>query len=86
MPTDADVRTIDAPIGIDVHWITREPGRTPGAAALDATTRLPVSGEHAAWVAGEQSLARDARRHWVGAGIPKGQIAFTGYWRVGRSG
>ncbi|MFJ3033178.1 siderophore-interacting protein [Curtobacterium pusillum] len=85
VPTDADVRTIDAPHGIDVHWITREPGRTPGVAALDATTRLPVSGEHAAWVAGEQSLARDARRHWVAAGVPKAQIAFTGYWRIGRS-
>ncbi|WP_243837121.1 siderophore-interacting protein [Curtobacterium sp. PhB25] len=86
VPTDADVRTIDAPTGIDVTWITREPGRRPGAAALDAVTRSSVSPDHAAWVAGEQSLAGGARRHWVGAGIPKERIAFTGYWRAGRSG
>ncbi|MBF4624292.1 siderophore-interacting protein [Clavibacter sp. VKM Ac-2872] len=85
IPTEADVRPIDAPHGIDVRWIARGPDRPPGAAALDATALLPVDGDHAAWVAGEQSLARDARRHWVSAGIPKDRIAFTGYWRSGRS-
>ena len=85
IPTDADVRTIDAPEGIDVRWATRVPGRLPGAAALDAMELLAVDDDHAAWVAGEQSLARDARRHWVAAGIPKDRISFTGYWRSGRS-
>jgi NADPH-dependent ferric siderophore reductase len=85
VPTDADVRTIDAPDGLDVRWITRAPDRAPGDAALNATALLPVGNDHAAWVAGEQSLARDTRRHWVAAGIPKDQISFTGYWRSGRS-
>lgn len=85
VPTDADVRTIDAPDGIDVRWIIRATDRRPGALALEAIAVLPVSDGHAAWVAGEQTLARDARRHWVAAGIPKDQIAFTGYWRAGRS-
>jgi len=83
VPADDDVRVIDAPDGIDVRWITRAAGRSPGVAALEAAALLEVGDEHAAWVAGEQSLVRDARRHWIAAGIPKDRIAFTGYWRAG---
>ncbi len=86
IPDDADVRAIDAPAGVTVHWVVREHGHAPGSAALSMATGLPSRPEQAVWVAGEQSLPRDVRRHAVQTGIPKEQITFIGYWRVGRSG
>ncbi|MEU8609093.1 SIP domain-containing protein [Actinoplanes sp. NPDC048791] len=38
------------------------------------------------WVAGESRLATTVRRHLVNdRGVPKRDISFIGYWRLGRS-
>jgi NADPH-dependent ferric siderophore reductase len=39
-----------------------------------------------AYIAGEQSLAAEGRRHLVAVGVPKGRVVFTGYWKAGREG
>ncbi|UUT36660.1 SIP domain-containing protein [Microbacterium elymi] len=39
-----------------------------------------------AYLAGEQELVAESRRHLVASGVPKSRIAFTGYWKVGRAG
>ncbi|MDS0135584.1 MULTISPECIES: siderophore-interacting protein [unclassified Amycolatopsis] len=88
VPSPADVREIEAPPGVRVHWLPRaEPGRRPGALALE-TIRDAVlpSGPAYAWVAGEAELATGVRRHLVrDRGWPKADIAFLGYWRHGRA-
>lgn len=60
----------------------------PGSLALAALrTHVPTSPTTVqAYVAGEQSLAAEGRRHLLAAGVPKDRIVFTGYWKVGREG
>ncbi|WP_454229440.1 SIP domain-containing protein [Propioniciclava flava] len=64
-----------------------EEGARPGAAALRALEELAIEtpATLAAYIAGEQALPTQARRHLVGAGVPKERIVFTGYWRQGKA-
>ncbi|SEF25237.1 NADPH-dependent ferric siderophore reductase, contains FAD-binding and SIP domains [Amycolatopsis pretoriensis] len=88
VPSTADVRAVEAPAGVRVHWLPRdEPGRRPGTLALKAieAAELP-EGRAYTWVAGESALATGVRRHLVRErGRPKADIAFLGYWRHGRA-
>jgi NADPH-dependent ferric siderophore reductase len=83
VPHADDARHLGGPEGVEVRWIVRtDPHAVPGAAVRAAAEAEPVPNEpFAAWVAGEQTLVADVRRHWVRAGVPKDAIAFTGYWR-----
>ncbi|AEK38196.1 MAG: SIP domain-containing protein [Corynebacterium sp.] len=73
--------------GVTVTWLVRH--GAPGESApllLDAIKTLPAdlweTGQCFAWIAGEQSIVRDMRRHLVGErGMDKAWIDFTGYWR-----
>ena len=66
----------------------REHGAKPGVPALEALRAIPAAdlpdeGYHA-YIAGEQALPTDARRHLVAdRGVSKDHISFCGYWRVG---
>ncbi|WP_235507586.1 siderophore-interacting protein [Agromyces sp. Root1464] len=79
-----DRQHVEAPDGVDVHWIVRRPGEVPGAAALGHLRQLPdFGGSVYAFAAGESKLATGARRHLVGErGVPKGNVTFCGYWRA----
>lgn len=50
---------------------------------------VPAAGETGAiraWIAGEAAAVRAIRRHLVGAcGLHRNEVAFMGYWRLGRS-
>jgi NADPH-dependent ferric siderophore reductase len=84
VPHADDAQELDAPPGVDVRWVARtDPHATPGLAVRAAVEADAVPTEPVyAWVAGEQSLVVDLRRHWVRAGVPKDAISFTGYWRA----
>ena len=84
LPDLDDRQPVDAPDGVDVHWIVREPGAPAGVAALDHLRELPpFEGSVNAFAAGESKLATGARRHLVNdRGVPKGDITFCGYWRA----
>jgi NADPH-dependent ferric siderophore reductase len=79
-----DRQHVEAPDGVEVHWIVRRPGEAPGAAGLDHLRQLPdFDGSVYAFAAGESKLATGARRHLVGErGVPKGDVTFCGYWRA----
>lgn len=70
--------------GVSVTWLVRN-----GAAAGTTTSLLDTvraadwwEGSAFAWVAGEQAVVRDIRRHLVeDRGMPKENVEFTGYWR-----
>ncbi|MGR6741226.1 siderophore-interacting protein [Microbacterium sp. F1-18] len=89
-PSRDDVLDFEAPPGIEVRWLVREPHAKPGSAALTALGELgagtlPAHPLHA-FVVGEQSLPTTARRMLIADhGIPKEQISFVGYWRAGAS-
>ncbi|MBO3663572.1 siderophore-interacting protein [Microbacterium stercoris] len=87
IPHAADAQQTDAPDGFEVRWLPREdPHERPGMLALMALRALHPLGPLGVYLAGEQALAAEGRRHLVAAGIPKHDITFTGYWKVGRAG
>ncbi|RZS68226.1 NADPH-dependent ferric siderophore reductase [Agromyces ramosus] len=84
LPDLDDRQPVDAPDGVDVHWIVREPGGPVGVAALDHLRELPpFAGSVNAFAAGESKLATGARRHLVNdRAVPKANVTFCGYWRA----
>ncbi|QFU93558.1 Vibriobactin utilization protein ViuB [Amycolatopsis sp. YIM 10] len=71
---------------VEITWVHRG-SRPHGEAVLDAvrTASLP-DGKAYAWLSGEASLVKYARRHLVRErGVDKRSITFTGYWRQGKS-
>ncbi|WP_439591316.1 siderophore-interacting protein [Microbacterium sp.] len=80
----ADALEFPHPSGVEVRWIVRDHAAKPGALALDAliaSDLLPTPFH--AYLAGEQALPTEGRRHLVGRGVSKDLISFCGYWRVG---
>ena len=89
VPTSDDTQTIDAPAGVQLSWLPRtDPHDRPGLLALAAVREYSpeVPETLQAYLAGEQSLVAESRRHLVASGVPKMRIAFTGYWKAGRAG
>ncbi|MFE2378805.1 siderophore-interacting protein [Streptomyces sp. NPDC059398] len=84
----ADIRPLRTPPGVRVHWLSRDDDAIrPGSRALEAvlTAQLPSVPLYA-WVAGESRLATGVRRHLVNdRGVPKRDVSFAGYWRMGWS-
>ncbi|QAY70221.1 siderophore-interacting protein [Xylanimonas protaetiae] len=88
IPGDDDVQQADGPDGIEVRWLPRgSSGGRPGALALAALREVVLDqpATVSAYLAGEQSIPAEGRRHLVAAGVPKAQITFVGYWRQGKA-
>ncbi|MCS5716979.1 siderophore-interacting protein [Herbiconiux sp. CPCC 205763] len=91
LPDAADVQPVQAPAGVTVNWLPRsDPHAVPGVlaresvqAAITAAT-LP-SGRGYAHLVGESALVTGLRRHLVAAGMPKSDVTFIGYWRMGHA-
>ncbi|MGW4351239.1 siderophore-interacting protein [Nocardia sp. NPDC004582] len=88
IPSVEDKQELGEPEGVTVHWLIRTDAHGEvGALAAEAVRQaeIPATGVYA-FVAGEQKLAAGVRRHLAQErAIPKADIAFTGYWRVGKS-
>ncbi len=88
VPHADDAQEFRTPEGVRVHWLVRtDPHERPGRLALEAvrSADLAATPEYA-FVAGESELATSVRRHLVGdRGMPKPEVAFTGFWRFGRA-
>ncbi|GAA1919984.1 siderophore-interacting protein [Microbacterium aoyamense] len=84
VPDAADALEFPHPAGVKVQWIVRDHDTKPGVPAYEALVAsdlLPTPFH--AYLAGEQALPTEGRRHLVGRGISKDLISFCGYWRVG---
>jgi NADPH-dependent ferric siderophore reductase len=83
----ADRQHVDAPAGVEVHWLVRDAAAAPGAAALPALAGLPLAPESTyCFAVGESALATGARRHLVNdRGVPKTHVTFCGYWKIGKA-
>jgi NADPH-dependent ferric siderophore reductase len=86
IPDAADAQPHEAPEGVAVHWVVREPGARAGSMVLAAVQAAPVPSEpFTAYLVGEQALPTTLRRWLVHEHhVPKDRIAFVGYWREGR--
>lgn len=84
---DSDRQPLDAPGGIAVQWVLREPNAAPGSAALPALRDLVFpEGLPYAFAVGESALATGTRRHLLTErNVPKGNVTFSGYWKRGPS-
>ncbi|HCT13424.1 siderophore-interacting protein [Corynebacterium nuruki] len=75
-----------APEGVTVHWLVRKPSDDPGALALPALRELSISADLYAFTVGESALIKGVRRHLVNdCGVPKANVTFSGYWKIGKS-
>lgn len=83
----ADLQDVSAPDGITVHWVVRDAGALPGSAALPALEALPFpSPTTYGFAVGESAVATGARRILVtDRGLPKAQVTFCGYWKIGKA-
>ncbi len=83
---EADKQAAEAPAGITVHWLVRGHDDAPGSAVLPAIRELGLGTDLTAFAVGEQAVATGVRRYLVSElGLPKQNVTFSGYWRVGRS-
>ncbi len=83
---ERDKQEAEAPDGVTVHWVIRDPESSPGTLALPALRELPLSESLYAFAVGESGLATGARRYLVGErGLPRTNVTFCGYWRIGRA-
>lgn len=98
VPDASDARAVAAPDGVRVEWRVRSRGeRAEGVFGRPAGTQpddgdllwdeaeAPASGRYG-WVAGEAGWVRALRAEARAAGVPKGQVAFMGYWKRGATG
>lgn len=87
VPTTEDIRQTPHLHDVEVHWLPRD-GRegAPGELALETLRRAkPPAADAYSFIVGESALATGARRHLVAQGVPKSNITFIGYWKVGRA-
>jgi NADPH-dependent ferric siderophore reductase len=88
IPHADDVQLVDAPDGAKIHWLVRGNSEArPGELALNTVREATLPTEPCyAFVAGESQLATGLRRHLLNdRNVPKSDVKFTGYWKVGRS-
>lgn len=86
IPTPHDIQQLDSRGDLTVHWLPRAAGERVGTRLLTAMqgATLP-DGCPYVFLAGEQRLVRNARRHLVGwRGYDRAAICFMTYWRLGR--
>ncbi len=83
----ADKQELQAPEGFEVRWLTRRPSDNPGTALMPELASLDFSAEnYAAFAVGESSIATGVRRFLVNErGVPKANVIFSGYWKLGRA-
>ncbi|MEU1428855.1 siderophore-interacting protein [Nocardia sp. NPDC005746] len=88
IPSAEDKQELGEPAGVTVNWLVRTDAHGEvGVLAAEAVRQAEIPGTGVyAFVAGEQKLAAGVRRHLAQErAIPKADITFTGYWRVGKS-
>ena len=83
----ADKQEVDAPEGVEVHWVQRFSDAPPGSVALPALSILEFPEYRTyAFAVGESIVATGVRRHLVNdRGMPKQNITFCGYWKLGKA-
>lgn len=82
VPDLDDRQPVEAPAGVEVHWIVRAHGADAGSAALGRVRELEPDTSTDVFAAGESKLATGVRRYLVNErGVPKGNVDFCGYWR-----
>lgn len=86
VPTAQDAQALTSAADLTVHWLARRPGDAVGSGLLAGLQQATLpAGTPYVWLAGEQRMVRQARRHLVGErGYPRAAVCFMSYWRRGK--
>ncbi|WP_171163469.1 siderophore-interacting protein [Streptomyces sp. I05A-00742] len=83
---EADEQYLEAPEGVELRWVRRDPAGWSDPTPLERAVRelaWPEGVVHA-WVAGEASAVRAVRRHLRDErGLDRSALDASGYWRHG---
>ena len=83
--SEDDRQEIDAPEGVNVHWLLHPDPHQPITASIDQITALPdFNGKVQTCIAGESGMIRALREEIVNRrAVPKGDAYISGYWKIG---
>lgn len=83
--TPEDKQQINAPDGIEIHWLIHPDAHVPLTQSVDAVIRLPDLGTSVqTCIAGESSMIKALRTEIVNKrGVPKQDAYIAGYWKIG---
>ncbi len=81
----SDRQAIDAPAGIDVHWLLHSDPHRPSSAQVDFITEMEwPTGVVQTCIAGESGVIRTLRDYLANQRrIPRKDCYVSGYWRIG---
>lgn len=97
VPESGDERSFAHPGGVRVTWLARDRGEQAGGVFGQAAgesgepeellwDEVAGDGVRYGWIAGETGWVNRLRAEARAAGVPKGQVAFMGYWKRGAAG
>ncbi|MEM7693091.1 MAG: siderophore-interacting protein [Pseudomonadota bacterium] len=83
--SEADKQAIDAPAGVDVHWLVHDDPHRPSTAQVDFVRQMTWRpGRVQTCIAGESSVIRAFRTLLHNEkGLPKADTYISGYWKIG---
>lgn len=83
--SEADKQDINAPEGIEIHWLVHDDPHRPSTAQIDFLKAMAwTNGRVQTCIAGESSVIR-AFRHFLHneKALPKVDTYISGYWKIG---
>jgi len=85
VPSEQDIREIEAPAGIVIRWLIQPDPHQPSGAQLDLVRSLDwPAGTVQTCIAGESSVIRGLRDHLHNERqVPKKDTYISGYWKIG---
>ncbi|WP_368185654.1 siderophore-interacting protein [Aestuariibius sp. HNIBRBA575] len=80
-----DRQELQAPEGVEVHWILHTDPAQPATQSVDLIAALPeFDGSVQTCIAGESSMIKALRREIINRrGVPKADAYISGYWKIG---
>lgn len=81
----ADRQTIDAPDGIEIHWLLHPDPHRPSRAQIDFITKMAwPAGVLQTCIAGESGVTRTLRDYLANQRkVPRKDCYVSGYWKIG---
>ncbi len=85
--SNGDIRTLDAPEGIAIHWVVNANPKTPNSLLSDKVRSLDfLDGEVSVWLAGEFEMMRNLRRYFKQEkAVGRSKIYASSYWKINES-
>lgn len=82
--SEADIQPINAPNGINLHWIVSTGSEGQGNELINTIRNRPLDGDESVFVAGEYETVGDLRSYFRNEkSYPKDQLYISSYWKRG---